>query len=157
MFTSIHPGWGNYEEAIMFSLYEYIRGVFGSFSITTMLLLACFLLRMLFDRHLISGADQSAILYGAAMTGLLLYPSAMGLSPIDTYRLGYRPRFLLIFLLVLAIYLWVLKYRTVSVFIVIDVLAFKLHALESCNLWDYLIDPFVALYALIWATYGLMK
>jgi len=141
----------------MHSAYEYIRGVFGSLSITNMLLLASFFLRMLFGRHLISGADQSAILYGAALTGLLLYPSAMGFLPIDAYRLGYRPLVLLLLLLVLAISMWVLKYRTVSVFIVIDVIAFNLHALESCNLWDYLIDPFVTLYALVWTTYGLMK
>jgi len=139
----------------MYSIYEYIRGAFGSFSITTMLLLAGFLLQRLFGRRLISNADRSAILYGAAMTGVVLYPTALGLLPVDAYRLGYRPVFLLLLFLVLAISMWLLKYRAVGMFIVIAVIFFNLHALESYNLWDYLIDPFVALYALGWTIYQL--
>lgn len=134
-------------------IYEYFRVVSGSLSITTILLLVIFLLQRIFDQRMISAADRSAILYGVAGAGLVLYPTALGLLSVDIYRLGYQPIFLLLLLLIMAISMWVLAYRTVAMFIVIPVIMFNLHALESINLWDYLIDPFVMLYALGWVAY----
>lgn len=46
-----------------------------------------------------------------------------------------------------------LKRHVGGIFIVIAVIVFNFHVLESDNLWDYLIDPIITLYAWAWILY----
>ena len=78
----------------------------------------------------------------------MLYPLALGLTPWDPYDLGYRPVLLacLLFPLILAA---VIRERyLVAGSLMAAILAFSLSLLESSNLWDYLLDPCLAVYTL---------
>lgn len=131
----------------------YFRGAVGFLSITTILLLIISLIQRLFNRFILKDAERSIIFQGITLAGMVLYPTALGFSPIDIYRLGYKPLTLLFILLLFAVLAWLLEYHIGAMFIVIAVIAFNLQIFESQNLWDYLIDPFVMLYALGWIVF----
>ncbi|MEK6561220.1 MAG: hypothetical protein AABZ07_05750, partial [Nitrospirota bacterium] len=129
-------------------LYKYFYGVFGNLSITSVILLLSFLVKNISNnisnnRQVPSGREKSAILYSVAVAGLILYPTSLGFVPVDLYRLGYHPRFLLVLILCLTILAWMVSLRFAAMLPVIAVIAFNLNILESENLWDYLVDPFI--------------
>ncbi len=143
-------------------LYKYFYGVFGNLSITSVILLLSFLVKNISNnisnnRQVPSGREKSAILYSVAIAGLILYPASLGFFHVDLYRLGYHPRFLLILILCLTILAWMVSLRFAAMLPVIAVIAFNLNILESENLWDYLVDPFIVFYAWGWVIYTLVK
>jgi hypothetical protein len=139
-------------------LYKYFYGVFGNLSITLVLLLMGFLAKkILNNRQVLYHKEKSAILYSVAIAGLILYPASLGFFPVDLYHLGYHPRFLLVLILCLTILAWMVSLRFAAMLPVIAVIAFNLNILESENLWDYLVDPFIVFYAWGWVIYTLVK
>ena len=76
----------------------------------------------------------------------LLYPLALGISPFDPYALGYhgRVRGLLVALALVAVFAWWRGRLLLLLALLLGVGAFRLEALESTNLWDYLLDPWLA-------------
>ena len=79
--------------------------------------------------------------------GVWLYPSAVGLGPLDPYRLGYATPWFVLGLLVLAA-AGLCGLRPVTLGLSLAVLAWALGVYESRNLWDYLVDPPVAAWGL---------
>ncbi len=88
--------------------------------------------------------DKKALLsfwiYGV-ITGLALYPMALGLGPFDPYSLGWSFSWLFVIFLVLTIVLLCMKNR-LGVVLLLCILSYNIQLLESPNLWDYFIDPF---------------
>jgi hypothetical protein len=73
---------------------------------------------------------------------------ALGAGAYDPYRLGYgNPQFVAV-LLLLALAAWFWKFSLIVLCISFATLAWAAGWYESSNLWDYLLDPFVAIYAL---------
>ena len=136
-------------------LYGYAWGIIGQPSITTMLLLACVVASRLFRRRLMEAGDAQWIFRVAAVAGLVLYPTGMGFTTMDAYRLGFQPRFLLVALAVIAGCAWIAGRRGAALVAVAAVAAFDLHVLESYNLWDYLTDPMLTVVAWCWAIWRL--
>jgi hypothetical protein len=81
--------------------------------------------------------------------GLVLYPSALGWVSLDTYVWGYDPLMSWICLGVSPLF-WLLRQRLIGLWLSLSVLAWTLELGESSNLWDYLIDPWLVIAALIW-------
>ena len=135
----------------------YFRGVVCELSITSMLLLGCVVLRQLLGKWIISRSDRASILRAAAVAGLILYPAWMGYIPVEVYRFGYQPVVLLLALLALAIVAWVSRRRAAALFPLIVVVAFDFQLLGSSNLWDYMIDPLVTIFAWGWAIHSLAR
>ncbi len=79
-----------------------------------------------------------------AVSGLVLYPMALGAAPWDPYLLGWRFSPLFMVMMVLTLYL-IYKKESLGVALAFSILAFNLKLLESANFWDYLIDPFFAI------------
>lgn len=87
-----------------------------------------------------------------AITGLLLYPLASGLTLFDPYRLGYTgsasyailPLYLMLWTMVSLWRAW----HLLTALLVCSVIAFYLKILPSVNLWDYVMDPLVFIYSL---------
>jgi hypothetical protein len=79
-------------------------------------------------------------LFGIVL-GILLYPMALGLGPYDPYSLGWKFSLLFVVMMVLTIFL-LLKRNPLGIVLMLCILAYHLHLLESPNFWDYLIDPF---------------
>ncbi len=138
-------------------LYKYIYGVFGSLSISSVLLILSFCVNSVLNKSPVPyRRERSAILYVIAVAGLALYPTALGFIPVDLYHFGYSPGFLLILILVLTILAWMASFHFAAVLPVVAVIAFNLKILESENLWDYLVDPFIVFYAWGWVIYTIV-
>jgi hypothetical protein len=129
-------------------LAAYVRGMTGDLSITTQVLLWCALLRHWCGCVTVKAKHRLALLILIALAALALYPMALGVGAYDPYRLGYgNPQFVAVLLLVtLAAWFW--KSSLIALCIAFATLAWAVGWYESNNLWDYLLDPFLSIYAL---------
>ena len=92
--------------------------------------------------------DRLASLALFAGLAVLLYPAALGLSYADPYQLGFEPRPMLLVLGLLCAVLILQHSWLGALALVLATLAFALRLGASENYWDYLIDPYLALYSL---------
>ena len=133
------------------NIYGYFWGVFGQLSITTTFLVARYVVNHFGDPGRPVLQFQRPFLYGpVAFLTLVFYPLALGVSPIDPYGWGYQPFYLAIVLLVVALLFWGSKQRLLAWLMVAVVACHQLRLLESENLWDYLLDPFLVFYSWGW-------
>ncbi|MDR2032602.1 MAG: hypothetical protein LBP86_10225 [Azoarcus sp.] len=83
------------------------------------------------------------------ITALLFYPPALGLGPVDPYAWGYGGAAALPLLVgALALAAWLGGWRTSALALAAALAAWRMHLLDSANLWDYLLDPLLALGAI---------
>jgi hypothetical protein len=86
------------------------------------------------------------------MCGIFVYPSAMGFLDTDTYAMGYLKSMAWCVLALSGIAL-VCRQKILALCLAAAVLVHQLKLLESPNLWDHLIDPWLCLAAafqLVW-------
>ncbi len=122
-------------------LLGYARGVAGDLSITSILLLASAAVApKLLDRQELR-ALAAFVLFGA----LILYPMTLGLSALDPYALGYpgQVRGALIGLSLVSLGAWFRGRILLLLSLLLGLAAYRLELLESTNLWDYLLDPWL--------------
>lgn len=134
------------------SLAIWLRGMVGDLSMTSMLLLSAAVYARLFKVEALWDArERSALLGMLAVLALLLYPFALGLGTLDPYRSGFGGVGLLLMLALLA--LWAMRrgFSLLPLVLALAAIGWSFNLLESTNLWDYLIDAPLAIYAL-WTT-----
>ena len=124
----------------------YVRGMVGDLSITAMVLLWVALLQPYRAATELKQRDRLLMLVAA--TALFLYPMTLGMSLVDPYRLGYGDAKFVAVVLVIAGAAWLLRHSLIALCLALATLAWSLGWYESTNLWDYLLDPLVAVYAL---------
>jgi hypothetical protein len=129
-------------------LAAYVRGVTGDLSITALILLWCVLLKPWCGCVVVEPKHRFMLLVLIALAAFALYPMALGASAYDPYRLGYGNLQFIVVLLLLALVAWFWKYWLIALCIALAILAWAAGWYESNNLWDYLLDPFAAIYAL---------
>jgi hypothetical protein len=120
----------------------YIRGVTGDLSILSLLLIV----------FTWSGWNAFRIVSITpiliTVVSILFYPFALGFTMFDPYTWGYHSSvFAGTVLLVAAIYFFA-KHSWEALMLSIAVIAWSIHWHESMNLWDYLLDPFLAAWAI---------
>ena len=127
-------------------LVAYVRGVIGDLSIVTMLLLWT---------SLLSGSKPTPLAFkvSVACIAIVFYPLALGFSMIDPYAWGYGSILFFIAVLLFAVVCGLANWSEGVWMIAIAILAWAAHWHESANLWDYLLDPFLAIWALM-AVFG---
>ena len=127
-------------------LVAYVRGVIGDLSIVTMLLLWT---------SLLPGRKPTPLAFkvSVACIAIVFYPLALGLGMIDPYAWGYGSILFFIAVLLFAVVCGLAKWSKGVWMIAIAILAWAAHWHESANLWDYLLDPFLAIWALM-AVFG---
>jgi hypothetical protein len=131
-------------------LVAYPAGVLGDLSITTQILLAAAIVKRVAGVVVLPAADCSFLLAAAAATGLPLYVLSSGLTPFDLYSLGFGSGVLMVALALATITCW--RYRPgAALVILVGVLAFDLGLLTSANVWDYLLDLALVVFASGWA------
>ena len=133
----------------------YLRGVTGDVSVTTLVLAGAACIARLTGRTLIGPRDLRALFWLLALAALFLYPFALGWTPFDPYSLGYGSIGLVTALLMVTLASWRAKLYAVVFIVIAAALAYLAGAYESRNLWDYLIDPLVSVYALVRLLSGL--
>lgn len=130
-------------------LAAYVRSCSGDLSITTNVLLVMAIFPHLSGRRPVDGKQKFAINGLIAVTALVFYPLALGFGPFDPYRLGYGSPWFLTGLLMLALCFWAVRFYRISICIALSVATHAMAWYESTNLWDYLLDPLVSIYALV--------
>jgi hypothetical protein len=124
----------------------YVRGMVGDLSITTVVLACAALLRPYCPVAENKQRDHLLMLIAAA--AVFLYPMALGMSLYDPYRLGYSDIVFVALVLMSAIASWLLRSNLIGLCLALATLAWSLGWYESTNLWDYLLDPLVTIYAI---------
>lgn len=82
-----------------------------------------------------------------ALTALVFYPMALGWGSFDPYRSGYGDPWFMSGLLVVALAATFWCAQEIALVIALAVLAWSAGWYESTNLWDYLLDPLLSIYA----------
>ncbi|GAB4121338.1 MAG: hypothetical protein Fur0040_01310 [Sideroxydans sp.] len=145
------------------SLAGWLRGLIGDLSLPSLLLLGASVYARVRGRTepLWDGRERFALMVSIALLALLLYPFALGLGPLDPYRAGYGSAGLLLMLALLA--LWAMRrgLTLLPLALAVAVAAWSIGWGESTNLWDYVLDAPLAVYALVsvgrtlWKTRGM--
>jgi hypothetical protein len=131
------------------SLAAYLRGGIGDVSITTLLLLCGVLVKPWLSCAILDNKNRFALFGIISIAALVLYPMALGIGAYDPYRLGYGNAPFVTIVLLIALAAWYWKIYWVTLCITCAMIAWAVGCYESNNLWDYLLDPFVASYALV--------
>jgi hypothetical protein len=127
----------------------YVRGVTGDLSMTTLVLAGAACIAQVTGRTVIGERDARALLCLVVAAAAFLYPFALGLTYFDPYALGYGSVEFLTVLLLVTLAAWRARLDLIAFVVAAAGLAFLAGAYESRNLWDYLIDPLVSVYALV--------
>lgn len=125
----------------------YLRGAIGDLSITSLILLSGALLHWLYGWVPPPGRDRLLLL--VVCMGAGLYPLALGWGGFDPYRLGFGSYWFLACLLALAALAVLARLPMIAFAIALSVLAWSAGWYESTNIWDYLLDPAVSIYAAV--------
>ena len=131
----------------------YVRGIAGDLSITTLLLLASSAVALAGGPKLHDRRELQALAAFVLASAAFLYPMALGLTSFDPYALGYphRMRGFLLGLAPVALFAWFRGRLLLLLAVVLALAAFRFELLESRNLWDYVLDPWLAVCMLFWA------
>lgn len=125
----------------------YIRGISSDLSIT-LVVLACLGLRQrLSGRCVVYSREHTVVLAVVAVAALFLYPLALGWGDWDAYRPGWGAPGMWAGLLFVSLLAWVCGLRLLPTLVGLALLAWTAGMLESTNLWDYLMDPWLAVFA----------
>ena len=126
----------------------YLRGFIGELSITLLALSLWSLSSRFFGISPLAKRELTALLLAVAAAALVLYPTALGWGDWDAYRLGWGSWWLLAALLVLSAASAWIGLRLLPLLVGLALLAWSAGLMESGNLWDYLIDPWLSAFAL---------
>lgn len=129
-------------------LVAYVRGISSDLSISLVSLACLGMYQRLSGDRLTDNRECMLVSVVLAVGALFLYPLALGWGDWDAYRLGWGSPVLWAALLALSLACWVRGFRLLPVLIALALLAWAAGALESTNLWDYLIDPWLAVAAI---------
>lgn len=127
-----------------------LRGAVGGMSVTTAGMLAALLCARCACECIFPRRERRLVAMLAGVGGILFYPPALGLGPVDPYAWGYGGAVLPLAVGVFALAAAAAGRWTMAVVFAAALAAWRLQLLESTNLWDYLLDPLLALGALVW-------
>lgn len=134
--------------AAQLPLVAYFRGISSDLSITLVMLAALGLVRRLRGHCDVAPRERMALSAAVAVAALFLYPLALGWGDWDPYRAGWGAPGMLLVLLAVTVFFWIKGLRLLPMLVAAALLAWTFNLLESTNLWDYLIDPWLAIAAI---------
>ncbi|MBT7443567.1 MAG: hypothetical protein HN790_06330 [Methylococcales bacterium] len=134
---------------------EYIYGFLGNLSIPTVMLFVVHSASIIHGKHL-SLAEKGTAFQLIFWTGCFLFPFTLGIDIYDPYALGYNPLGLGIALLIAVMFSWLLENYVIMAAILLSITFYTLNISESRNLWDYIIDPLIFIFAIFWLLYRVL-
>ena len=135
--------WNYFGIPLELPLAAYVRGIVGDLSVVTLVLLwSSFIL----NERL---ALPIQVKMSLACIAVVFYPLALGFTMFDPYAWGYGSWTFLLTVLLFALIAWWMNLHIVVLAIALALCAWSFQWHESSNLWDYLIDPFLCLWALL--------
>ncbi len=130
------------------SLVEYGWSLIGHLSVTTLLLLVHGLLQRTGFPAPHEPAQFAGLMRLVACVSVLFYPFALGFAPIDPYAWGYHPFWILLGMFGIFLVAMFRQRTLIANVLTAAALGWLLDLYGSENLWDYLLDPLLAFYAL---------
>ncbi len=138
------------------SLILQLKGVFADLSLTTVMLLTIWpLLRG--NNISLNGSDFTWLCAAVLTLAFTLYPMALGVGPYDSYMLGYQPSVLLTLVAAMGVLAVQKKYWVSAATVVVVLFGYWLRVLPSQNFWDYLLDPILVIFAVIYLLHYLYR
>lgn len=132
------------------SLLAVLRGAAGAASVTTAATLAALLCARCACECVFPRGERVLVAALAAVAGLLFYPPALGLGAVDPYAWGYGGAAMPLAVGAVALAAAAAGRWAIAGALTAALAMWRLQLLESTNLWDYLIDPLLALGGLLW-------
>ena len=132
--------------ALALPLAAYLRALVDDLAVTTVIAMGWAIAVRMNVFAPLAAMHRWQLLVGFGLLALLLYPATLGLTYADPYRLGYSPRPLIVAIGLLALLMLHWRNRLGGLMLCAATLAFSLDLKPSDNYWDYLLDPFVAVY-----------
>jgi hypothetical protein len=129
------------------SLFMYVWSIISDLSLTSKTYLVAWLLYRLGGPVVMDMKEVGKVMRGITIIGLLFYPLSLGLSSFDPYSTGYSASILIVLTVVLLVYGMRKGYLVLSASMLLALWAYLLGLMESDNLFDYLLDPMLFLYA----------
>ena len=126
----------------------YVRGITADLSITLIALAVWRIGQCVFGWRASSKQEQVTVMTAVAVAALFLYPLALGWGDWDAYRPGWGSWGMLLALLALCAACWAKGLWVLPSLVTLALLAWTLDLMESGNLWDYLLDPWLSVFAL---------
>ena len=135
---------------------RWVASIDSNFSIPFAGLLAVTIWERAFAKKVFSTRDWHASWMFGAVSGLVLYPLALGLGKFDSYEWGwgFSPLFVGIAVLT-GLLVW--KQNRFGILLLLAIIAYHLRLLEATNYWEYLLDPVYCLIAILILSYRLGK
>lgn len=125
-------------------LLAYVRGISSDLSITLVALACVGLCRRLLALSPVARREKLALYGVISVAALVLYPTALGWGDWDSYRSGWGSWGPWAALLALSLLCWIKGLRLLPMLVGLALLAWSAGLMESTNLWDYLVDPWLA-------------
>jgi len=132
---------------------QWLRSVVGDLSVLTLVVLGDILAKRWWNYTVLEASTRKALLLVAAGVGVVFYLMALGVGPVDPYRLGFAPIIMASLLGLISLIASLRQERRLAIILLLPLLAYNLHLLESDNLWNYLLDPVLVIYALVQSTF----
>ncbi|MGH8550229.1 MAG: hypothetical protein ACRERU_16830 [Methylococcales bacterium] len=126
----------------------YVRSYIGDLSITSLVILFLTLIGRAFALIPVNPKKIELFCVPFLPLALVFYPLAMGLGKYDPYSLGYGSLSLLGFVFLVTLLASATDQWFIALSLSLSVMCYALGWYESNNLWDYLLDPLLATYAL---------
>ncbi|MGH8475500.1 MAG: hypothetical protein ACRER2_06990 [Methylococcales bacterium] len=126
----------------------YVRGLVGDLCVPNLLIQILTLVAFVTGSSFLDKRKLERFCFLLLPLALAFYPLSMGLGKYDPYSLGYGSLLLLGILFVIALLAWALSYWFIAISLSLSVFCYAIGWYESNNLWDYLIDPVLSIYAL---------
>jgi len=122
-------------------LVAYVRGITGDLSVVLSLLLWSTLLPS-------NKPAPIAFKFAVLVIAICFYPFALGVGMADPYAWGYGSGIFLVAVLFFALVCGLANWSKGVWIIAIAIIAWSVQWHESSNLWDYLFDPLLAIWAI---------
>jgi len=141
-----------------YSLAMLIYGATAELSVTAVALLILALLRKHLRRKGQLAAEKRLLAAVVVVFGLMLYPGVLGFRYHDFYADGYAGGLFGYFLITVVSSFAVLRLWKLAGLFILAGIAWRLSLGNSSNLWDYVLDIWVFMWAWgVWIRYGLHK
>ncbi|GFM67139.1 hypothetical protein PSCICJ_32570 [Pseudomonas cichorii] len=131
------------------SLASYVRSLSDDLAIPSLVGLVWLTAQRLGLIQPLEAPQRLLVLSVLAALALVLYPATLGITYFDPYRWGFNPRPMIIVVGALTLALLYLRNHLGALMLALATLAFTFRIKPSENYWDYLIDPFLALYGCV--------
>jgi hypothetical protein len=135
--------WLPYGDAGM-PLLGYARGILSDFSVMSVVLSVLFIGQRSGFWIGPGDVEKRALFIALSFAALVLYPTALGWGNWDAYSLGWGSTAVVGALSLLMLFCFGRRLRLLPLLMAAALLAWSVGLLESTNLWDYLIDPWIA-------------